>query len=119
VGNSNHALRCEFSSLLILEKSVATVDFQSGFENGTLRVGVKGAGLPLCYAATYLYNWRENVSVCVVEGKKKLLAPCGVMNDWTMARITAPSGVSAINIALRLFETVACAFCVPAPVTKH
>jgi hypothetical protein len=59
--------------------------------------------VPLCQTARFLGNWREYVSDCVVEGEKKLLAPRCVMNYETVARIRAqpPSGVAAINIALR------------------
>ena len=56
---------------------------------GILRVGVEGVGLPLCYAARCLCNCSDNVSVWVVEGEKRLLAPRGVMDYWTLARITA------------------------------
>lgn len=91
--NSNHALEYAFSSRLVSSSNVTNIRpnslFPVGFEMSTSRVGVKGVELPLCFAATYLCNWRENVSVCVVEGDKKLLAPRGVMNYWTMARIRA------------------------------
>jgi hypothetical protein len=48
------------------------------------------------------------VSDCVVEGEKKLPAPRWVMNYETVARITVqpPSGVAAINIALRPWDAV-------------
>jgi len=93
VKESNHAFEYEFSSRVVSSSYFTNNRLNSlfpvGFEMGTSRVGVKGVELPLCLAATYLCNWRENVSVYVVEGDKKLLAPRGVMNYWKMARIRA------------------------------
>jgi hypothetical protein len=64
--------------------------------------------VPLRQTATFLGNWREYVSDCIVEGEQKLLAPRCVMNYETVARIRVrpPSGVAAINIVLRPWDAV-------------